>query len=85
MTPTDLRAAFIADLTAVAPDLEPTTIGDNDHMQDDLGLDSMDFLNLVIALHKRFGLSIPEADYHRLATPALAVAYLDQALKGHAG
>ncbi len=80
MTPTDLRAAFLADLTAVAPDLDAATIGDNDHMQDDLGLDSMDFLNLVSALHRRFGLPIPEADYARLATPAKAVAYLAEAL-----
>lgn len=82
MTPTDLRLAFIADLTAVAPDLEPGTIGDTDHMQDDLGLDSMDFLNLVSALHKRFGLPIPESDYPRLATPAKAVAYLAEKLAG---
>lgn len=80
MTPTELRAAFFADLTDVAPDLDPGTIGDDDHLQDDLGLDSMDFLNLVSALHKRFGLPIPEADYPRLATPAKAVAYLDEML-----
>ena len=80
MTPTELRAAFLADLTDVAPDLDPVTIGDDDHLQDDLGLDSMDFLNLVSALHKRFGLPIPEADYPRLATPAKAVAYLDEML-----
>lgn len=80
MTPADLRAAFIADLTAVAPDLDPATIGDNDHMQDDLGLDSMDFLNLVSALHRRFGLPIPEAHYPQLATPAKAVAYLQDML-----
>ncbi|WP_431299256.1 acyl carrier protein [Tabrizicola sp. BL-A-41-H6] len=80
MTPADLRAAFIADLTAVAPDLDPANIGDNDHMQDDLGLDSMDFLNLVSALHKRFGLPFPEAHYPRLATPAKAVAYLQEML-----
>jgi acyl carrier protein len=82
MTPSDLRAAFLDDLTAVAPDLDADSIGDNDHLQEDLGLDSMDFLNLVSALHKRFGLPIPEADYPRLATTALAVAYLDQALAG---
>ncbi len=82
MTPTELRAAFIADLTAVAPDLDPAAIGDNDQLQDDLGLDTMDFLNLVSALQKRFGLPIPEADYPRLATAALTVAYLDQALAG---
>ncbi|PKP75869.1 MAG: phosphopantetheine-binding protein [Alphaproteobacteria bacterium HGW-Alphaproteobacteria-6] len=79
MTPTQIRAAFIADLTAVAPDIDPETLGDNDHLQDDLGLDSMDFLNLVSALHRRFGLPIPEADYARLATPAKAVAYLQEA------
>ncbi|MBA3908481.1 MAG: phosphopantetheine-binding protein [Rhodobacter sp.] len=76
MTPTDIRAGFIADLTAVAPDLDPGSIGDTDHLQDDLGLDSMDFLNLVSALHKRFGLPIPEADYPQLATPEKSVAYL---------
>jgi acyl carrier protein len=80
MTKDDLRAAFLADLTAVAPDLDAASIGDDDHMQDDLGLDSMDFLNLVSALHKRFGLPIPEADYPRLATTAKAVAYLAEKL-----
>lgn len=80
MTPADLRAAFLSDLTAVAPDLDPAAIGEDEHMQDDLGLDSMDFLNLVSALHKRFGLPIPEADYPRLATTRLAVAYLGEKL-----
>ena len=49
-------------------------------MQDDLGLDSMDFLKLVSALHKRFDLPIQEADDPRLATPAKAVAYLAEML-----
>lgn len=80
MTKDDIRAAFIADLTAVAPDLDPATLDDDDHLQDDLGLNSMDFLNLVSALHKRFGLPIPETDYPRLATPAKAVTYLQEAL-----
>jgi acyl carrier protein len=77
---TDLRAAFLSDLTAVAPDLDPAGIEDDDHLQDDLGLDSMDVLNLVAALHRRFGLPLPEADYPRIATPALAVAYLAEKL-----
>jgi acyl carrier protein len=80
MTPSDLRAAFLDDLIAVAPDLVEDSIGDDDHLQDDLGLDSIDFLNLVSALHRRHGLPIPEADYPRLATPAKAVAYLAEML-----
>jgi acyl carrier protein len=80
MAKDDIHTAFLADLTAVAPDLDPATVGEDDHLQDDLGLDSMDFLNLVSALHTRFGLPIPEADYPRLATPAKAVAYLKEKL-----
>lgn len=80
MTRDEIRAAFMIDLTAVAPDLEPDCLRDSDHLQDDLGLDSIDFLNLVSALHKRFDLPIPEADYPRLATPAKAVAYLAEML-----
>lgn len=45
-------------------------------MQDDLELDSMDFLNLVTALHQQLGLDIPETDYPKIATLALAVGYL---------
>jgi acyl carrier protein len=80
MTQDEIRAAFIAELTAIAPDIEPGSLHDDGHLQDDLGLDSIDFLNLVSALHKRYGLPIPEADYPRLATPAKAVAYLTEML-----
>lgn len=82
MNPEDIRAAFIQDLTSVAPDIDPDTLEDDEHLQDDLGLDSMDFLNLVSALHKRFGLPIPEADYPELATTARAMRYLGKALAG---
>ena len=76
MTQTDFRTAFIEELTRVAPDIDPDTVGDDDHIQDDLELDSMDVLNLVAALHERFGLNIPESEYAEIATPGLAAAYL---------
>jgi len=81
MTRNEIRIALIADITAVAPDLDPGAIRDSDRFQDDLGLDSMDFLNLVSALHDRFGLPISEADYPRLATFAMALDYLEAALR----
>jgi acyl carrier protein len=80
MTPQDIRTAFLIELSKVAPDIDPSTVSDDDHIQDDLELDSMDVLNLVTALHARFGIDIPESDYPQIATPALAVAYLDKAL-----
>jgi acyl carrier protein len=79
MTPAEIRAAFLEELCGVAPDIDPATVGDDDHLQDDLELDSMDVLNLVTALHRRFGVDIPESDYPRIATPARAVEFLSAA------
>lgn len=76
MTPIDYHAAFLEELTQVAPDIDAETVGDQDHLQDDLGLDSMDILNLVAGLHGRLGIDIPESDYPEIATPARAAAYL---------
>jgi acyl carrier protein len=36
----------------------------------------MDFLNLIIALHERFGVDIPETDYPQLASLDGALGYL---------
>lgn len=76
MTPQEIHTVFLTELSKIAPDIDPSTVSDHDHIQDDLELDSMDVLNLVTALHARFGIDIPERDYPQIATPALAVAYL---------
>jgi len=76
MTKQDIRTAFIEELVVIAPDIDPATLGENDHLQDDLELDSMDVLNLVTALHRRLNVDIPETDYPQIATLARAVSYL---------
>jgi acyl carrier protein len=76
MTLTDLRTTFLEELTRIAPDLDPAQVGEDDHIQDDLGLDSMDVLNLVAALHRRLDIDVPEADYPRIATLREALRYL---------
>ena len=76
MTEEEYRTAYLEELTRVAPDIDPATVGDDDHIQEDLELDSMDVLNLVTALHERLGIDIPEADYPQIATLKLAVTYL---------
>ncbi|WP_245603018.1 acyl carrier protein [Leisingera methylohalidivorans] len=77
-----MRALFLEELTRIAPDIDPAEVSDEDHLQDDLELDSMDVLNLVTALHLRLGISIPEADYTKIATTAAAVRYLSAAAGG---
>ena len=76
MSPDDIRKAFLEELTSVAPDIEAEDVGEDDHLQDDLELDSMDVLNLVAALHKRLGVDIPEDEYTEIETLSKAVAYL---------
>ena len=81
MTYDTLYALFIEELVKVAPDLDPATIRQDDQLQDDLALDSMDVLNLVAALHERLGVDIPEDDYVQIETPAKAADYLAARLK----
>lgn len=80
MTAHDIRAVFLEELCRVAPDIDPGTVGDEDHIQDDLDLDSMDVLNLVAALHNRLGVDIPERDYPEISTPLRAAAFLSSRL-----
>ena len=76
MIDAEIRKAFLEELTQIAPDIALDDVRDEAHLQDDLELDSMDFLNLVTALHQRLGVDIPEIDYPKIATLALAVVYL---------
>ncbi|NDR54924.1 acyl carrier protein [Aliiruegeria sabulilitoris] len=78
MTQDEARTVFLEELLRVAPDLEFDEIGEDDHIQDDLELDSMDVLNLVAAIHARLGVDIPEKEYVEIATPALAASYLSR-------
>ena len=82
MTDDDIAKVFIEELTRIAPDIDPASVGPDDHLQQDLEIDSMDFLNLVAALHKRLGVDIPEADYPQIATLKLATAYLSGRVGG---
>jgi acyl carrier protein len=43
-------------------------------------LDSMDWLNFLIALHAKLGVEIPETDYGKLQTLDGILAYLEQKL-----
>lgn len=72
----EIRAAFLEELVNIAPDIDPATVSEDDHLQDDLELDSMDILNLVTALHDRLGVDVAEAEYERIATLSSAVPYL---------
>lgn len=72
------RTTVIEAIRAVAPELDEAELTDGAHLQQDLDLDSMDFLDVVTALSERTGIEIPEADYPQLATVGDCAAYLER-------
>jgi acyl carrier protein len=75
MTPTEIRDAAFRVLGAIAPEVEPDQIQPDLSLRDQLDLDSMDFLNFVIGLHKELHREIPEADYPKLVTLNGCITY----------
>jgi acyl carrier protein len=73
----DLERMVRTALVEVAPDLAEATVAPDADFHDDLGLDSMDTLNLAVALHDATGIDIPERDYPRIRTITDCVAYLE--------
>jgi len=77
----ELRAVVIRALTEVAPDVDPAAIEADADLTEQLDIDSMDFLNIIVAIHEQTGIEIPERDYPKLSTLNNAVAYLAVAQK----
>ena len=76
MTPSEARQLILDTIAGIAPEADTAGLRDDEDMREALDLDSIDFSNLVIALHERTGRDIPEADTHRLYRLRDAVAYL---------
>lgn len=72
----EIRAAVLASLRTIAPDLDTGDIRMDRPLRAQLELDSMDWLNVIAGLHERLGVVIREADYGRLTSLDEIVAYL---------
>ena len=74
------REAVFAVLARIAPELAPAAIVPDKPLRDQVDLDSMDWLNVLVALHEQLGIDIPEADAGRLVTLDDIVEYLKERL-----
>jgi acyl carrier protein len=81
MTEDEIRDRVIKTLGGIVPELDPRVLKPAKSLRDQLDIDSMDFLNFLIALHQEFGVNVPEADAAKLGTIDACVAYLAQALE----
>ena len=60
----------------VAPEVDLDAINPAKDLRDQIDIDSVDFLNFVIGLHKALNIEIPDADVAKLTTLNGCVSYL---------
>jgi len=75
-TTEDVRTGVLSELTSIAPEVEADDIEDTVLLRDQVDLDSMDWLNFLQRIHKRFNVDIPEKDYQSLRTLDDVVSYV---------
>jgi len=81
-TQAEIKQAVLRLLGEIAPEADLASLKPDVSFRDQLDIDSIDFLNFVIALHDALGVEIPESDYPRLATLNGCIEYLS-ALETH--
>ena len=76
MSPAEIREEIIDILSEIAPDEDLSNINDEQSFREQMELDSMDFLDIVMELRKRYRVQIPEEDYPQLASMQSTCEYL---------
>lgn len=81
MTAGEIREAVLDILSDIAPDEDMTDLKEDVAFREQLELDSMDFLDIVMELRKRYRVQVPEQDYPQLASMKSTVTYLEPLMK----
>ncbi len=61
-------------------DVDPSKVVDQAHFANDLGADSLDQVELVMAFETEFGIEIPSEDAEKIATVHDAFSYIEKAV-----
>ena len=81
MNDSDLRSQVVAVIRSVAPEVEEGELASGKPLREQVDLDSMDWLRVILAVHEKMHVDIPEADYGKLRTLDDWVAYLQPKLQ----
>jgi len=60
--------------------VDPAQVTPEAHFIDDLGADSLDTVELVMAFEEKFGIEIPDEDAEKITTVQNAIDYLKEKL-----
>jgi len=81
VTDDQIKALILDQLRNIAPEADADQIDPAVDLREQIDLDSMDILNLMIAIHEATGVDIPEADYPQMSSLSAAIAYLRPRIK----
>ena len=75
MNPNEIEARIVEIIRSVAPEVDAASLRADRALRDQVDLDSMDWLRVIVAVHERLHVDIPEKDYGKLRTLADWSAY----------
>ena len=78
MNTSEINDGVVSALAEIAPEIEPGELQSSEPLRDQVDLDSMDWLNFLIEISRKFGVDIPESEYVNMRTIDNIVDYLAQ-------
>ncbi len=81
MTRGEVKKAVTDIIEEILPEGDCSGIDPEKKLKDQLELDSMDFLDIVMELRKKYKIEVPEADYGKLASLNSCIEYLEPKMK----
>jgi len=85
MSDKQVRNIILDIIATVAPDADLSNVRSDVRLRDQLDMDSMDFLDIVMELRKRYKIEVPKEDYPELASLDSCAAYLGPKFTAVAG
>ena len=79
-----VRSTIQESFRQIAPEVDLEEVEPGSDLQEQVDLDSVDLLNLVVLLHQKLDVEIPESDYEKLSTLDGMVRYLTDRVDGEA-
>jgi len=76
MSRDEIKEVLLEIIADIDEEADFASLNDDAPLRDQLDLDSMDFLDIVMELRKRYKLQIPEDEYPQLATLTSCIDYL---------
>ena len=82
MNANEIQARVVEIIRCVAPEVDAAELRPDRALREQVDLDSMDWLRVIVTVHERLHVDIPEKDYAKLRTLADWSTYLAPKLAG---